>query len=168
MNYRQWKKNYKKRHGVNPPIEIDKRKQHRLAKRTIKQIGATDWGEIFSRAAGAITEVAASVMRGLANGFDAAGTMCRSAAEIVQPLEIKGTALSWETREICGDWGVYENNALDGSETLKLIVNSRTAAEKIVEIIEKDELEHMRLNYPERVKHRDDTADSLRYATLFM
>ena len=27
MNYRQWKKNYKKRHGVNPPASIDKRKR---------------------------------------------------------------------------------------------------------------------------------------------
>lgn len=27
MNYRQWKKNYKKQHGYNPPIEEDKRKR---------------------------------------------------------------------------------------------------------------------------------------------
>lgn len=33
MKYRQWKKNYKKLHGVNPPLELDKRKQRRLAKR---------------------------------------------------------------------------------------------------------------------------------------
>lgn len=25
MNYRQWKKSYKKRHGYNPPLEADKR-----------------------------------------------------------------------------------------------------------------------------------------------
>ena len=30
MKYRQWKKNYKKKHGVNPPLELDKRKQRRL------------------------------------------------------------------------------------------------------------------------------------------
>ena len=29
MKYRQWKKNYKKLHGVNPPLELDKRKQRR-------------------------------------------------------------------------------------------------------------------------------------------
>ena len=26
MNYRQWKKNYKKQHGHNPPANEDKRK----------------------------------------------------------------------------------------------------------------------------------------------
>jgi len=26
VKYRQWKKNYKKKHGVNPPLELDKRK----------------------------------------------------------------------------------------------------------------------------------------------
>ena len=30
MNYRQWKKNYKKKHGCNPPLEVDKRKQAEL------------------------------------------------------------------------------------------------------------------------------------------
>lgn len=38
MKYRQWKKNYKKRYGTNPPLELDKHKQRRLAKRVIKQI----------------------------------------------------------------------------------------------------------------------------------
>lgn len=163
MKYRQWKKNYKKRHGVNPPIEIDKRKQRRDAKRAVKQLGAINWGETLSRAAEVITEAAARIMRGMANGFDAAGTICRNVADNMQPLEIKGTALSWEVKEICGDWGIYENNTLDGSKTLKLITNSRTAAEKIVEIIEKDELEHMRLNYPERIRRREDATDALAY-----
>ena len=36
MKYRRWKKNYKKLHGVNPPLELDKRKQRRLAKKAIK------------------------------------------------------------------------------------------------------------------------------------
>lgn len=30
MNYRQWKKNYKKMYGVNPPLLIDKRKRRKL------------------------------------------------------------------------------------------------------------------------------------------
>lgn len=29
MNYRQWKKNYKKQHGHNPPISEDKRKRNK-------------------------------------------------------------------------------------------------------------------------------------------
>lgn len=30
MNYRQWKKEYKKQHGVNPPFEEDKRQRIKL------------------------------------------------------------------------------------------------------------------------------------------
>ena len=38
MKYRQWKKNYKKKHGVNPPLELDKRKQRRLARNLLRDI----------------------------------------------------------------------------------------------------------------------------------
>lgn len=41
MKYRQWKKNYKKKHGVNPPLELDKRKQRRLARKWARQINKT-------------------------------------------------------------------------------------------------------------------------------
>ena len=41
MKYRQWKKNYKKKHGVNPPLELDKRKQRRLARKKARQINKT-------------------------------------------------------------------------------------------------------------------------------
>lgn len=41
MKYRQWKKNYKKKHGVNPPLELDKRKQRRLARKMERQINKT-------------------------------------------------------------------------------------------------------------------------------
>lgn len=41
MNYRQWKKNYKKIHGVNPPIEADKRKQRKLAKKVARDLQPT-------------------------------------------------------------------------------------------------------------------------------
>ena len=43
MKYRQWKKNYKKLHGVNPPLELDKRKQRRLAKKAVKTIRLVDF-----------------------------------------------------------------------------------------------------------------------------
>ena len=33
MKYRQWKKNYKKKHGTSPPLELDKKKQRKLARR---------------------------------------------------------------------------------------------------------------------------------------
>lgn len=51
MRYRQWKKNYKKRYGINPPATIDKRKQRKLAKRMVKHITAIDWSETLNRAA---------------------------------------------------------------------------------------------------------------------
>ena len=41
MKYRQWKKNYKKKHGVNQPLELDKRKQRRLARKMARQINKT-------------------------------------------------------------------------------------------------------------------------------
>ena len=41
MKYRQWKKNYKKKHGVNPPLELDKRKKRRLTRKMARQINKT-------------------------------------------------------------------------------------------------------------------------------
>ena len=38
MKYRQWKKNYKKKHGVNPPLELE---QRRLARKMARQINKT-------------------------------------------------------------------------------------------------------------------------------
>lgn len=38
MKYRQWKKNYKKKYGVNPPLELDKRKQRRLARKMARKV----------------------------------------------------------------------------------------------------------------------------------
>lgn len=35
MKYRQWKKNYKKKYGYNPPIEVDKRQQRKAAKKVL-------------------------------------------------------------------------------------------------------------------------------------
>lgn len=37
MNYRQWKKEYKKQHGVNPPFEEDKRQRIKLLKRLLRK-----------------------------------------------------------------------------------------------------------------------------------
>lgn len=162
MKYRQWKKNYKKRYGVNPPASIDKRKQRKAAARAIKALAKVDFMESIGRAAETITGAMANLMRALGNGMDAAGTVCRNAADYMQPLEIKGNVLSWEVKPVVCDYGVYENNALNGSSVLKLITNSRRAAEKIVEIMQQDNLEHIRLNEPERIQKRQDAADSLR------
>lgn len=42
MNYRQWKKNYKKKHGYNPPLNEDKRKRGKIIKNVEKQITSED------------------------------------------------------------------------------------------------------------------------------
>ena len=57
-----------------------------------------------------------------------------------------------------------KKNALNGSSVLKLITNSRRAAEKIVEIMQQDNLEHIRLNQPERIQKRQDAVDAMTYA----
>lgn len=165
MNYRQWKKNYKKRYGVNPPASIDKRKRRKSAlARAIKALAKADFMESTGRAAETLTGAMANFMRALGNGMDAAGTACRNAADYMQPLEIKGNVLNWEVKPVVCDYGVYENNALNGSSVLKLITNSRRAAEKIVEIMQQDNLEHIRLNQPERIQKRQDAVDAMTYA----
>ena len=167
MKYRQWKKNYKKLHGVNPPLELDKRKQRRLAKKAVKTIRLVDFTAAATRAAEALTNAFASVMRGLGGAFDTAGTVCRNVADNVQPIEIRGRVFSWQVREYgSSHYAVYEINALGGADELRAITYSQTAAEKIAEILESDHLEHTRQTSPDRIQRRTDAADSLRAAVI--
>lgn len=48
--------------------------------------------------------------------------------------------MTYEVRDVVCDYGVYENGAL------KLILNSRRIAERIVELLEEDECNHRELN----------------------
>ena len=53
MNYRQWKKKYKKEHGYNPPLSEDKRQQVKAVRKALSnynQINYKDAYEIFARA----------------------------------------------------------------------------------------------------------------------
>ena len=61
MNYRQWKKNYKKRHGVNPPASIDKRKRRKAVARATKALAKVDFMESIGRAAETLTGVMANL-----------------------------------------------------------------------------------------------------------
>lgn len=81
MKYRQWKKNYKKRYGVNPPASIDKRKKRKAAAREIKALAKADFMESIGRAAETLKGAMANFMRALGNGMDAAGTVCRNVAD---------------------------------------------------------------------------------------
>lgn len=167
MNYRQWKKKYKKLHGVNPPLQLDRRKQRRLAKKAIKNISTVSIVEVANRAAEAITNAAAAFMRGLGGAFDSAGTVCRNVADNIQPLEIKGRVFSWKVREYgSSHYAVYEINALGGADELRAITHSQQAAEKIAEIMESDHIEYIRRTSTERIERRTDAADSLRAAVI--
>lgn len=75
MNYRQWKKNYKKKHGCNPPLEADKRKQAKVARKALKQISLVDLEDIFKK-----------IVNGVARGFKIIGEAFTNAGN---SLEVK-------------------------------------------------------------------------------
>lgn len=166
MRYRQWKKNYKKRHGINPPDSIDKRKQRKQQVRAIKALASMDISGTISRMAEIFTGALAGAMRTIGGAFDAAGTVCKSAADNMQPLEIEGCGLSWEVKPVVCDYGVYESCTWNGSSELKLITNSHSAAKKIVEIMQQDQLQHYKANYPEMVKAVKASKDGYRAETV--
>ena len=162
MNYRQWKKNYKKRYGVNPPASIDRRKRRRQRARAGNVLANADFNEALIRAAESITNGLANAMRVFGNACDRAGTAFRNIADNVQPLEIRGCVFSWEVRRHSDlHYGVYEKNALGGEDELRALTYSEQAAEKIAEILRADQLEHTRLTRPERIQKRHDAADAL-------
>lgn len=83
MNYRQWKKNYKKRHGHNPPFEADKRQRAKAMRNTIT---ANDIGTAIQNMADTVqrtlTErIIAGFYRALSNVFRAAADAAQSIAE---------------------------------------------------------------------------------------
>lgn len=67
MKYRQWKKNYKKKHGVNPPLELDKRKKRRLTRKMARQINS--WAQSIKPALATLCENAAAAFSNLAAGL---------------------------------------------------------------------------------------------------
>lgn len=167
MKYRQWKKNYKKRYGVNPPPEIDKRKCRKQAARVLNAIAYADLIKTVGDTTETITNVLAEFMRALGSGCDTAGTVFRNAADAIKPLDIKGRIFSWEVRSYGTDlYAVYEINALGGADELRALKHSKSAAEKIAELLENDQIEHFKATCPERVVKRDDGIDSLIYASL--
>lgn len=167
MRYRQWKKNYKKRYGVNPPASIDKRKRRKLAARAANILANADLGATLNRAAESIVNGIANAMRVFGSACDGAGTVFRTAADRLQPLEIRGSVFSWEVRKYGADsYAVYEKNALGGADELRAITYSSSAAEKIAEILRTDQLEHTKTVSPERIQHRNDAADSLWAAVI--
>lgn len=154
MNYRQWKKNYKKNYGVTPPLNIDKRKQRKLTKTLI----TAELSKASNNIAESIKDTVANFMRAIAKASDGIATGFRDVANRIQPLDIEGCYLNWEVKPVINGYGIYENNSLTGSGQLKLITNSRSAAEKVVEIMKADQLEYYRCNSPERIQRSCDIA----------
>ena len=75
MNYRQWKKNYKKKHGHNPPLAEDKRKQSKVMRKALKQIDLPS-----------IVDMVKTIVNGLANAFNIIG---EAFTNFANSLEVK-------------------------------------------------------------------------------
>ena len=73
MNYRQWKKNYKKKHGCNPPLEVDKRKQSKVARKALKQIYLVDVENIYKE-----------IVNGIARGLKVLGEIFTNAGNSLE------------------------------------------------------------------------------------
>lgn len=70
MNYRQWKKNYKKKHGYNPPLVEDKRKQAKAMRLMLGKLSKTD-----------IDKLRNNIIDGLSMAFKFLGEVFTSAGE---------------------------------------------------------------------------------------
>lgn len=86
MKYRQWKKNYKKKYGYNPPIEIDKRQQRKADKKALvkeiqEEISNTEGKTIELKAIELKAIVANDLKQGLCK---AVAVMCESLRIIFQ------------------------------------------------------------------------------------
>lgn len=86
MNYRQWKKNYKKRHGYNPPLEADKRQQAKALKKAMRNTNTTinDITAAVQNMGDVITRAIARTYRGISDGFRVAADAAQSVAERIE------------------------------------------------------------------------------------
>lgn len=151
MKYRQWKKNYKKRYGINSPPEIDRRKRRKQEARAFIALANGDFEKAVIRAAENMAEIFGNFMRSMGDICDTAGSVFGNTGNTIQPLEIKGRIKSWEARGENNYYAVYENDRLEKRERIIAETYSRSAAEKIAEILEKDQMEYIRRTRPERV-----------------
>ena len=87
MKYRQWKKNYKKKHGYNPPFEEDKRQQAKAAKRAFRKMSENTSsvysaaGELAKRLGPALLNAMGTFSDALSAAFNRAGEMAREMAD---------------------------------------------------------------------------------------
>ena len=84
MNYRQWKKNYKKKHGVNPPLMLDKRKQAKVMKRMLKNIKKTNWQQLMNQIVQGYTRAIGVVFQAVGDAISKLGKDFQEIFENVQ------------------------------------------------------------------------------------
>lgn len=91
MKYRQWKKNYKTKHGVNPPLELDKKKQAKAARKALRQIKNTDMEKVVDNAISLLSKafkLCGNFFRDLGNGLESYGNnMVKTAKSIDKSRE---------------------------------------------------------------------------------
>ena len=80
MNYRQWKKNYKKQHGYNPPISEDKRKQAKLMAQQLT-VTLPEITEAMKKFVPALFRALAEASETLSKGFASTSRAFESMAE---------------------------------------------------------------------------------------
>lgn len=78
MNHRQWKKNYKKRYGYNPPAYMDKRKRRKArAQQSLPCAGISV--EQITQAMATFTQAMATFTEAV---LTAAGSICNALAQM--------------------------------------------------------------------------------------
>ena len=78
MNYRQWKKNYKKANGYNPTVEFDKRKMNKIMAKAFNNI---DVNATLLSFCNNLKLAMAEVFEGFAKTFNNAAEILRTTAE---------------------------------------------------------------------------------------
>lgn len=82
MNYRQWKKNYKKRYGYNPPISEDKRKRNKqIANEFMTVYKSLDVQREIEKMMAAAGDVLADMFDGISKSMRAAAEYYRNMGE---------------------------------------------------------------------------------------
>lgn len=87
MNYRQWKKNYKKKHGYNPPFEEDKRQQAKAARKALRKMPEytssvySAAGELAKRIAPALMDAMSTICNAFSSALKGAGEALEDMAE---------------------------------------------------------------------------------------
>lgn len=73
MNYRQWKKKYKKEHGHNPPLSEDKRQQAKALRKIAKTSNYVTIADTLSEAIRSITYAIGQFAHQFGKSLSAAG-----------------------------------------------------------------------------------------------